>query len=150
MGYTLVFLPLLLSKTKIKRFRFVISFLLTFLFTILLLQIVHLWHPFMLKSAILIACYSFAPVILCVCICSLRFDAFIKTGVCIHLNAIPLYFTEYMVDILFGRNDRTYQVNFYNWQEFLEGNIQLLSLMLFLLISLVFLIIGVFRTKKRK
>lgn len=150
MGYILLFLPILLSKTKIKRFRFIISFSLIFLLTILLLLSIYVWKPFMLKSAFLITCYSFAPVILCVCICSLRFDVFIKTGVCVLLNAIPLYFTEYIVDILFGTNDRTYQVNFYNWQEFLEGNIQFLSLIFILLIGLIFLLIGLFRIKKHK
>ena len=150
MGYILLFLPILLSKTKIKRFRFIISFSLIFLLTILLLLSIYVWQPFMLNSAILITCYAFAPVILCVCICSLRFDAFIKTGVCVLLNAIPLYFTEYIVDILFGTNDRTYQVNFYNWQEFLEGNIQFLSLIFLLLIGLIFLLIGLFRIKKHK
>lgn len=150
MGYTLLFLPILLSKTKIKRFRFIISFSLIILLTILLLLSIYVWQPFMLNSAFLITCYSFAPVIICTCICTLRFDAFIKTGVCVLLNAIPLYFTEYIVDILFGTNDSTYKINFYNWQEFLEGNIQLLSLIFLLLVGFVFLIVGIFRIKRHK
>ena len=149
-GYELLFVPILLSKTKISRCKFVISFVVAFVLTILLLLNINIWHPFMLISAILVTCYAFTPAIFCTIICLLRFDAFLKTGVCIAFSTILFYFTEYIVDILFGTNESADQVNFNDWAQFLEGNIQLICLVLFLFVSAVFLAIGIFRVCRNK
>ena len=149
-GYELLFVPILLSKTKISRYKFVISFVMACILTILLLLNIRIWHSFMLGSSILIACYAFAPAILCSVICTLRFDNFLKTGVCIVLSASLFYFTGYIVDILLGTNESTYQVNFNDWAHFSEGNIQLICLLVFLFASAVFIGIGVFRICRNK
>ena len=149
-GYEAVFVPILLAKTKISRFKFVVSFAGAFLLTILLLWNIHIWHSFMLSSAVLITCYAFAPAILCALICTLRFDAFLKAGVCVALSAVMCYFTEFVVDVLFGTNDHSYQVNFSDWSGCLEGNISILFLLVSILISIVFVGVGIFRVCKRK
>ena len=149
-GYELLFVPILLSKTKLCRYKFVILFATACVLTILLLLNIYIWHPFMLNSAILITCYAFIPAFFCTIICTLRFDAFLKTGVCIAFSTILFYFTEYIVDILFGTNESAYQVNFNDWAQFLEGNIQLICLVSFLFVSAVFIGIGVFRICRNK
>ena len=149
-GYTSVFVPILLSKTKISRYKFVITFGAAFVLTVLLLLNIHIRHPFMLGSTILITCYAFTPAILCAYVCTLRFDAFLKTGICIAFSTVVLYFTEYVVDVLFGTNDSSYQVNFNDWSQYLEGNIFFICLISLLFIGAVFAGIGAFRIHKSK
>lgn len=149
-GYVLLFLPILLAKTKTSRYKFLISLALALVLTLLLLINVNVSRPFMIVPALAITCYGFAAAIICAFICTFRFDAFLKTGICIFLSSIAFYFTEYIVDILFGTNDATYKVDFSNWAQYLEGNIQLLCLIAFLFISIIFLTIGIFRICKRK
>jgi len=145
MGYVLLFVPILLSKSNLSRWKFVISFAGTCLLTILLLLNVHIRSPFMLTPAILITCYAFTPPILCAILCTLHLDAFLKTGICIASGSVMYYFTEYVVAILFGTGENSYQVNFYDWGQYLDGNIHLISLISLLLVSAAFICIGIFR-----
>lgn len=149
-GYELLFVPILLSKTNISRYKFLISFVAGLLLTVLLLLNVNTWHPFMLNAAILVTCYTFIPAVFCATICTLRFDPFLKTGVCIAFSTPLLYFIEYIVDILFGTNDCTYQVNFKDWEQCLEGNIQMIFLVTFLFVSAIFIGVGIFRVCRNK
>lgn len=149
-GYDLLFVPILLSGTNLSRYKLVISFVAAFLLTVLLLLSIHVAHPFMLGSAVLIAAYAFIPAILCTVVCTFRFDAFLKTGICVACSSVMYYFTVYVVDILFGTNESFYQVNLYDWQQFSAGNVHFVSLISLLLVSAVFVSIGVFRIRKRK
>ena len=149
-GYELIFMPIFLSNTNISRYKFVISFATSFVLTILLLLNINIWHPFMLVPSILVTCYAFVPALICAIICAMRFNAFLKTGICIALSTILFYFVEYIVDILFGTNESTYRVNFNDWAQFLEGNIQFICLVSFLLVGAVFICVGIFRICRNK
>jgi len=148
-GYVVVFMPLFLSKTNVSRYKFAISLAVAFILTVLLLLNIRVWHSFMLIPACLITCYAFAPAIFCTLICAQRFDAFLKTGICVASCAVLYYFAECVVDVLFGTNEASYQVDFEDWTQCLEGNIYLISLVTLLLISLVFIGIGLLRTRKK-
>ena len=149
-GYELLFVPILLSKTNMSRYKFVLSFVVALALTLLLLLNINVWYPFMLTQAILITCYAFIPVVFCAVMCTFRFDPFLKIGVCIAFSAPLLYFIEYIVDVLFGLHDSTYQVNFNDWQQYWEGNIQLIILISFLFVSTIFICIGIFRVCRKK
>ena len=149
-GYELLFVPILLSKTKICRYRFVISFAVAYLLTILLLLNINIWHPFMLISAILITCYAFTPAIFCTIICILRFDAFLKAGVCTLFGTIAYYFTGHVVNILFNLSENHYKIDFYNWEQHTNGNVSFIFLLSFLFVSAIFIGIGVFRICRNK
>ena len=147
-GYAVVFLPILLSKTAVSRFKFLIAFSAAWLLTVLLLCQIHSWHPLMLLPAIGMACYGYLPALFSALVCTLRWDGFLKAGVCTVVGAVLLYFTEAVVDVLFGLNDSTYAVDFHDWAACLEGNIYCLFLVFFLLLSAVFFVIGICRKKK--
>lgn len=148
-GYVLLFVPILLTKSNLARYKFVISFTASCMLTILLLLNVCIWHPFHLVPAVLMTCYAFAPAILCTIICTLRFDPFLKTGICIVSGTVMYSFTDYIVDVLFGTNEASYQINFSNWNQCLEGNIHAIVFASCLLISAIFIGIGAFRIKKQ-
>ena len=148
-GYASVFTPILLSKTRISRYKLIVSFGAAFVLTVLLLLNVRIRHSFMVGSAVLIACYTFMPVILCACVCALRFDALLKTGICVAFSTVAYYFTERVVDVLFGTNESSYQVNFNDWSRHLDENVFFLCFISLLFISVIFVGVGVFRIYKR-
>ena len=149
MGYILLFLPVLLSKNRYSRYRFVLSFALDFVLTIMLLLYIQSLHPVMLVPSILITIYAFTPAILTTVICTLRFDAFLKSGICVALCTVFGYFSEYLVSILFGVTDNSYKVNFNDWANFSDGNVMLVSLISLLLISGILIAVGFLRIRKR-
>ena len=150
MGYVLLFVPILLSKTDLSPYKFIISFTLTFALTVLMLLYIRLWRPFMLGSAILIAAYGFAPVILSAAVCTFHFDGFLKAGICTALSTVMFYCTNHVITALFGPPDNHYQVDFHDWEQCINGNIHLIFLITFLFVSVIFLGIGFFRARKSK
>ena len=146
MGYVLVFGPILLSKP----WHFLLSFSITFGLTLLMLLNIRLQKVFPLGAAILMTCYGFSCPILCAYICSLRFDGFLKAGICTGFCGALLYAANHIASLLFGPGDNSYQVDFTNWKECTNGNIHLIFLITSLLISAIFCIIGLCRIKKRR
>ncbi len=147
-GYELLFLPVLMSKTKLSRYRFLISFTAAFLLTIALLLNIYIWHSFMLKESLLVTTFAFLPVILCAFICTLRLDAFIKAAVCTALCGVWYFFTEYVVDFLFGGQTANYKVDFTDWKNCAEGNVYLIFIVTMLVLSIVFVTVSVIRKRK--
>ena len=148
-GYEIIFLPIFLSQTKISRFKYIISFTVACILTILLLLNINIWNTFRVVPSILITCYAFIPIMICAAICLLRIDAFLKTGISIAFCTIVYYFTNYVVDRLFGTNNSSYQVNFNDWQQYSNGNVHFISLISLLSISVIFLCIGIYRYHKK-
>ena len=148
-GYEVIFVPIFLSRTKISRFKFIISFTAACVLTILLLINIHIGNSFRVVPAILITCYAFIPAIISAVICALRFDAFLKAGICIAFSTVVYYFTNFVVDKIFGTNNSSYKVNFSNWQQYSNGNIHFICLILLLSISILFIGVGIFRLYKK-
>ena len=148
-GYEVIFVPIFLSRTKISRFKFIISFTAACVLTILLLINIHIWNSFRVVPAILITCYAFIPAIISAAICALRFDAFLKAGICIAFSTVVYYFTNCVVDKIFGTNNISYKINFSNWQQYSNGNIHFICLILLLSISILFIGLGIFRLYKK-
>lgn len=149
-GYELVFVPILLAKSRLSRWKFVLSFGATWLLTVLLLLNVRIWHPFMLLPAFGITCYAFVPAILCTVICVLRLDGFLKAGVCIASSTVMLYFTNHVVSLLFGFYVNHYRVDFTDWEQCLNGNVHFIVLISGLLTGAIFVTIGLIRTGKKR
>ena len=147
MGYTLLFGTILLAKTKHTRYKFVITLSTTCVLTLLLLTYLCARY---LTQAIVIALYAYAPVILSAVICTFRWDCFFKAGICTALCTVMYYPLEYIVDLIFHCNESSYQVNFNDWSRYCEGNINLISLLFLLLISVIFIGVGFYRIHKSK
>jgi len=148
MGYVLVFLPIVLSKTKLFRYRFIFSFLSEFVLTVLLLLNVNVWYPFSLARAIAITAYGFLPLIFCTVVCLFDFDGFLKAGICTLFTAVIFYFTNYVAGLLFGATGNQYQVDFNDWERCINGNIYLLCLLALSLLGAAFIAVGIARSNK--
>ena len=149
MGYVVVFVPILLSKTNCARYKYIISFAVLFVLTVLMMMHIRIWQSFMLGNAILLAAYGFVPVIACAEICAFQFNAFLKAGICTTVIGITLYCANHVIATLVGPPDnKPYQVDFQNWEQCLDGNVQFIMLMLFLLVSIILFMIGFFRVRR--
>ena len=145
-GYLLLFVPILLSKTNYSRYKFLISFTATLVLTILMMMHIRLRQPFMLGNAILMAIYGFVPAIICAAVCAFCLHASFKAGICTAVSGIALYCANHVATFLFAPSSiRSCRVNFHNWEECLNANIQFLVLLTFLFVSAVFFAIGFFR-----
>ena len=148
MGYVMVFVPILLKRTNYARHKYIISFSALFVLTVVMMHI-RIRQPFMLGNAILVAAYGFVPVIACAVICAFHFNAFLKAGTCTTVIGITLYCANHVIATLFGLPDnKPYQVDFQNWEQCLDGNVQFIMLMLFLLVSIILFMIGFFRARR--
>ena len=150
MGYILVFGTILLSRTRLSRFKFVIAFTSVLVLTILLLLCVYSWQPFMLGSAILITIYAYIPLIFCTVICMFSFDVFFKAGICTVVASCVYYCMGYVTNALFGLNENNYEIDFHNWAECVTGNVHLIVITAMLFISVVLFAIGFLRIRKDK
>ena len=151
MGYVLLFVPILLSKTNYSRYKFIISFTVTLVLTVLMMIHIRIWQSFMLGNAILMAVYGFVPVIACAVICAFRFNAFLKAGICTAVSGITLYCTNHVATALCGpSSSSSYQVDFHDWEQCLNGNVQFIVLILLLFVSSVLFAIGLFRVRRNK
>ena len=148
MGYILVFGTILLSRTRLSRFKFVIAFTAVLVLTILIFVCVYSWQSFMLESAILITIYAYIPVIFCAVICMFVFDGFLKAGICTAVASCVYYCMGHVINALFGLNENHYEVDFYNWAQCVTGNVHLIVITAMLFISAVLFIIGFLRVRK--
>ncbi len=151
MGYVAVFVPVLLHRTKYARYKYILSFTILFLLTVLMMMHIRIWNPFMLGNAILLAAYNFGPVIACAVICFFRLNAFLKAGICTTVIGSILYCENYVIATLFGPPDnKPYQVDFQNWEQCMAGNVQFILLMMFMLVSVLLFMIGFFSARRNK
>lgn len=150
MGYVLVFGTILLSKTRLSRFKFVLAFTTVLVLTILLLLCVYSFKPFMLGSAILTTIYAYIPVIFCAGICMLAFDGFLKAGICTVVASCAYYCTGHVTNALFGLNENHYEVDFHNWARCVTGNVHFIVITTMLFVSAILFAIGFVRVRKNK
>ena len=149
MGYVLLFVPILLSKTNYSRYKFIFSFTVTLILTVLMMIHIRIRQSFMLGNAILMALYGFVPVIICAVVCAFRFHALFKAGICSAVSGITFYCANHVATALFGpSSSSSYQVDFHNWEQCLNGNVQFIMLLSFLFVSIVFFAIGFFRVRR--
>ena len=145
MGYTLVFGPMLLPRP----WHFLHSFSCAFGLTILMILNIRIQTVFSLGPALLMVCYGFVPVIFSVFICTRPWDGFLKAALCTAPSTLMLYGANYVATLLFGPGGNSYRVDFTNWQECTNGNVHLIFLISFLLLSAIFAIIGLCRIKSK-
>ena len=150
MGYLSVFGTILLSRTPLSRYKFVLALSADLVLTILLLLCVNAWQPFMLASAILITLYAYIPVIFCAVICTFSFDGFMKAGIYMVAASGVYYCMGYVTNALFGLNENHYEVDFHNWARCVSGNVHVIVIFSMLFISAVLFAIGFLRIRKTR
>ena len=151
MGYVLLFVPILLSKTNYSRYKFIISFTVTLVLTVLMMIHIHIRQPFMLGNAMLLAGYCFVPVIFCAVICVFHFNALLKAGACTAVSGIALYCANHVAAALLGRSvNSSYRVDFQNWEQCLNGNVHFIVFVSLLFVSAVLFATGFFRVIRNK
>ena len=148
-GYDLLFLPVILSKTKVTHFKFLISFVGAYFITILLLLIARAHYTFPLGAALTITSYSYAAPICCAVLCLFDYDRVLKSGICAWLVTLFYGLIGFVIKGLFKTNDKPYySVDFQDWHNHIDGNVNLIILLSFIGIALILTAVGVYRQKK--
>ena len=148
-GYGIFALPAIFYKTKLKRFKFLIAFAAAYLCTLLLLVVTRASFTFPLGKAVTVATYCYLLPIGCAALCLFDYDAVLKAGVCAILTTAFFSLLGLVVSRLFKTDQDYYSVNFNDWHNFLNGNVNLIVLLSFIGISLLLTCIGVYRQNKR-
>ena len=150
-GYELLFVPILLAKTDYARCRFIISIAAAFVLTGLLLAHVRLWHTFKLGPALLMTAYGFVPALICAAVCATRLHGMYKAGICTALSAVTIYGANPMATALFGpSSSSSYRVDFRDWAQYVNGNVQLIVFLSLLFVSAVFFALGFIQDSKNR
>ena len=149
-GYAFLFVPILIHKSNVsdiyKRLKFLISFVSAFVLTIALLAAVNVWNEFALKPSLLMTVYGYLPLILCAVLCLSHFNNFIKAGLCTLIAGAACYAANYMIEkLFFVETGDSYIVNFLDWENCVNGNVQLIILLSVTFIGMVLIGIGVYR-----
>ena len=148
-GYSCVFLPVLLAKTNLSHYKFVISFVMAFVFTVLLIVVTRQFFSFPLGSAMAMTGYGYAPFILCAVFCLFHYDSVLKAGVCAWVVTMFYALLGLVTNALFGTNENYYRINYGDWHTYSSGNVFLIVLLSFIGISLVLTGIGIYRQRSR-
>ncbi len=148
-GYALLFVPILIHKSNAsdiyKRLKFLISFASAFVLTIALLLAVNAWNEFALKPSLLMTVYGYVPLILCAAIYITHFNNFIKSGLCILIAGAVCYAANYVTAKLFSVETDSYIVNFSDWENCINGNMQLIIMLALVVTGMVLIGIGIYR-----
>ena len=81
-------------------------------------------------------------------ICLLPWNGLMKGGICTLVCAVMYYFVGYVVDFLLHTKSDHYYVDFQNWEQCINGNVQLLIFLSAALIGVVLLFMGLRMGKK--
>ncbi len=147
-GYDILFLPIVLAKTQVTRFKFVISFAGAYLLTLLLLAVTRAHFTFPLLPAAIITSYSYAAPIACTILCLFDYDRVLKSGVCVWVITAFSAFLGLVINALFHTHVNHYRINYNDWHNYTNGNVSLIVLLSLIGIALVLTIIGAYRQKK--
>ena len=119
--------------------------------TALLLLTVNPWKPFALADGLFITCYWFIPAIICTFICTFKLDPFMKAGICTAIAAVIFYGSNFVIENILGdTTGNYYKVDFSNWEQCINGNVNLLVFVGLLLIGVTFVAVGYFRNRRMK
>lgn len=147
LGYAVLFLPFILkrySAEKIKKFTPAIYFAACAVLIILLLFVTKITVSFNLKSAVIITLLSSVPFLASAAIHLTNKNRLLKASADSLIFGLSLYAVPYcLYKILGDYASCSYEVNFLNWHDNINGNIYLLILLTGILTSLILLVLGV-------
>ncbi|MBQ7653516.1 MAG: helix-turn-helix domain-containing protein [Clostridia bacterium] len=133
-----------------RRFTPLIFFSILFACLILLLSVIRITYQFNLKSGMLISLYCFILPAVVSLVHITKLNRFFKASIDVAVGGLTMYAMYFIVlKILTGEFlDGYYAVDFSDWQNYINGNIQLIVLVTCVTVSLVLLALGI--KKKRK
>lgn len=146
LGYVVLFVPLLLKwyplPQLLKRCAFVITAAASLLITIALLALIRVYQPFALIKAVLLTLYCFVPLLAGTIICALPINVWVRAAFTTIESGIFIYGIGAVVEGFYPTTTNYYWVDFTNWSQCVNGNVQLLILLCALLIGGGLLVVG--------
>lgn len=152
LGYVFLFGPFLLHRylpDPMKKFSLLIYFGAGFICLVLLLAVIRMSVAYPLGKALLVASYAYCPLMIIALIHLVAIHPFLKASIDILFSGLIYWGTEWFVRLLFGTGtSQSYHVDFCDWGNYAGGNIQAIVLAVCLLLSVIFAIVGLVKSKK--
>lgn len=162
LGYFAFFYPIIFSKLKMylleekyKKIRklFMLSYAFGLLIiTLLLLIFINSYSGIgNMKNAFIITITSYGILFSYAIVEFFNINRLAKIGIDIFLTGIESIGLGYVISKLIGGNSFTdYKVNFNDWTHYTSGNVACIVLLSFLLLSIIFIVIGIIKHKKNQ
>lgn len=146
--YVAVFAPIFLSKTKYKKYAFVITAVAMFVLTVVLLLNILLIVNYNVLVAIQLTVIGYALLLIIALLCTINANNWLKASIATSTILLwyPLCYLVYK--ILNGQIDNYFTVNFNDWATYTNGNVQLVIVLTGVAIAVTFGLISLFTTKK--
>lgn len=159
LGYFAIFYPIIFNKMKMylldnKYNKIKKSFMLTYslgllVLTLLLLVVINYFYGIsMMGNAVIVTLCSYGLLFSYATLELFNINRFIKLGIDGLITCIELIGLGYVIRKLFD-STTDYKVDFSDWTNHINGNIQCIILLSILFISLIFLVIGYIKAKKK-
>ena len=162
LGYFAVFYPIVFGKmkmyllddqyNKIKKY-FLLSYTVGLLIlTLLLLVVINMSYGIsMMGSAILVTICSYGILFSYSIIELFKINRFTKLGIGGLITPIEISALGYVIGKLFESDSaQNYNINFSDWVNYTNGNVAAVTSLSILFISIIFLVIGLIKSKKKK
>ena len=151
LGYSAIFLPIILKKYAISGFvsghKTLISFIFDFILTAATVASVKLLAPIDISKAELLVLYCFTPFLITGLIVSLRINGLIKGGICTAIFGLFTFSVNYVVNYAFN-TPTNMEINLYDWSACTNGNVLLTILLVCILIGIILTGFGIKQKKK--
>lgn len=146
LGYVVFFLPFLIKQylpIKYRKCNVAIYFAISFIFIFILLLITRITVQYDLYIGVLILLFSWIPFTVFSIMHVLKTNSYIKAAIDILFATLTLYGSPYCINKILGYNAvADYQINFYDWYNYTNGNVLILILITGMILFSIFMIIG--------
>ena len=161
LGYFAIFYPIIFSKikmylldnkyNKIKKYFMLTYSLGLLILTLVLLEVINIYYGIsMMNDAVLITICSYGLLFSYSIVEFLNLNRFTKIGIDGLITSAELVGIGYVIMRILGENNISdYKIDFFDWTNHINGNIMCIILLSLVFFSLIFLIIGYIKLKKK-
>lgn len=154
--YLIVFAPPIMSEypifTPVKKYKYIILCAAVTLLLVLLIASVEIMQKFNFLNAVIIALYAMLPFYYCATICLFRLNRAIKTGSCIIIFTLFLYFSSAVIKSLMnlGGIMKDYKIDFTDWTNCISGNTAIIAVTALMAAGIIVLLYGIIIAVKNR
>ena len=150
LGYIVLFSPYLLKRYAIRKYNVALYFFMTYSSLFILLFIIGVTNGYDMKPGYLITLFTMIPFIIMSIMHMTSVNGWFKASVNTFFMTISLYALQYILTLTLGENENSsYKVNFSDWPNHVNANVFLLILLIGIILSIAFFIVGIKQKHRR-
>lgn len=154
LGYAAFFLPFLIKQylpIKFQKYNVAIYFAICFISIFILLLITRITVQYDIIAAILILLFGMIPFVVISIMHIVKINRYIKAAIDTLFVTLTLYGFQYFISKTLGYNaTANYQINFYDWDNYSNGNVCILIFITGIILFFIFMFIGIKKKNSKK